>query len=282
MGTAACRNRSVSDATSALDGGRAAGTPATGDGPPRAAGPPHWTALLGSSGRWPVGPVPQSGSCQVQGDLPTPPDSASPCCRGACLHHCPPPLSLKRGHTAMSLDRGWEGSPSSREDPSPRRWAATAAPHPVLARASLCVCGGVLSSLLWGHRRDLAGSGDFLCPHLLVRRWESLHPAEPGGSRRRRGRRPRAQLPPCETRSRGGRGGGPASAGGCPARRERVVHQNSEQRPKRVCPPSGLHVRRACPHGAACLPGTDAESGLKPGDEAGPSRTRVLKSARGF
>lgn len=182
----------------------------------------------------------------------------------------------------MSLDRGWEGSPSSREDPSPRRWAATAAPHPVLARASLCVCVGVLSSLLWWHRRDLAGSGDFLCPHLLGRRWESLHPAEPGGSRRRRGRRPRAQLPPRETRSRGGRGGGPASAGGCPARRERVVHQNSEQRPKRVCPPSGLHVRRACPHGAACLPGTDAESGLKTGDEAGPSRTRVLKSARGF
>lgn len=31
-----------------------------GGRPPRAAGPPHWTALLGSSGRWPVGPVPQS------------------------------------------------------------------------------------------------------------------------------------------------------------------------------------------------------------------------------
>lgn len=42
----------------------------------------------------------------------------------------------------MGLDRGWEGSPSSREDPSPRRWAVTAAPHPVLARASLRVCGG--------------------------------------------------------------------------------------------------------------------------------------------
>lgn len=272
----------MSDATSALDGGRAAGTPATGDGHHELqglpTGPPSWAAR--AAGPW--GRYPSPGSCQVQGDLPKPPDSASPCCRGACLHHCPPPLSLKRGHTAMSLDRGWEGSPSSREDPSPSRWAATAAPHPVLARASLCVWGGVLSSLLWWHQRDLAGSGDFLCPHLLGRRWESLHPAEPGGSRRRRGRRPRAQLPPRETRSRGGRGGGPASVGGCPARRERVVHQNSEQRPKRVCPPSGLHVRRACPHGAACLPGTDAESGLKTGDEAGPSRTRVLRSARGF
>lgn len=271
----------MSDATSALDGGRATGTPATGDGPPRAAGPPHWTALLGSSGRWPVGPVPQSW---VLSGPRGPPDT-SRLSLTLLPRRLPPPLpptsKPEEGPHSDEPGQGLGREPLIPRGPLPPSVGCDCRPPPSPGPGQP-VCVRVLSSLLWWHRRDLAGSGDFLCPHLLGHRWESLHPAEPGGSRRRRGRRPRAQLPPRETRSRGGRGGGPASAGGCPARRERVVHQNREQRPKRVCPPSGLHVRRAYPHGAACLPGTDAESGLKTGDEAGPSRTRVLKSARGF